>query len=170
MKKSILLVILLTSIIATAQKNNFYGESGKQYYKLKIDKNTYDLLTVQDGTIFFNNGMQGDCFFSNGIMTIKNLFYPVEKELRFQNDYKKQDELNYNLNKMIGLDIELSVKINKIKTKTKPFVGSSKDEMKKVFQGDEVFRESSNFIWLTSGIVLNFDIDGGFTNIEYKKL
>lgn len=162
--------MLLTSVFAIGQKNNFYGDSGKQYYKLKIDKTTYDLLTVQEGTIFFNNGMQGDCFYSNGIITIKNLFYLVEKELRLQNDYQKQDELNYNLNKMIGLDIQLSIKINKMNKETKPFIGYSKDEMKKVFQGDEVFRESSNFIWFTSGVVLNFDIDGGFTNIEYKKI
>lgn len=170
MKRKLLIIMLLISIFAIGQKNNFYGDSGKQYYKLKIDKTTYDLLTVQDGTIFFNNGMQGECFYSNGIITIKNLFYLVEKELRLQNDYQKQDAVNYNLNKMIQIDIQLSVRINNMNTITKSFIGHSKDEMKNVFEEDKVFRESSNFLWLTSGFVLYFDEDGGFTNIEYKRI
>ena len=58
MNKLQLIIVLLTSIITIGQKNNFYGESGKQFYKLKIDKATYDLLTIQDGTVFFNNGIQ----------------------------------------------------------------------------------------------------------------
>jgi hypothetical protein len=170
MKKILLIIILLTSIIAIGQKNNFYGESGNQYYKLKVDKATYDILSIEDGTIFFHGGIQGDCFYSSGILTIKNLFYPVTKELRFQNDYQKQDELNYNLNKMIQIDIQLSVRIKKMNTITESFIGHSKDEMKKVFEKDKVFRESTNFLWLTSGFVLYFDEDGGFTNIEYKRI
>lgn len=169
MNKLQLIIVLLTSIITIGQKNNFYGESGKQFYKLKIDKATYDLLTIQDGTVFFNNGIQGDCFYKNEIITIKNLFYPVENELRFQNDYKKQDDLNYILNKQIGLDIQISVKINKLIIITKPLIGSSKETLKELFLDEEVFRETSDFIWFASGIVLNFDVDG-FKNIEYKKI
>lgn len=169
MKNTLLIFILLTSIIAIGQTNNFYGESGKQYYKLKVDKATYDLLKVQDDTIFFKVGIQGNCTYKDGIMTIKNLYYPVKDELRFQNDYQKQDDLNYNLNKMIGLDIQYSIKINKLNTVTKPFVGYSKGEMKKIFWEDEVIREASNFIWFKSGIVFYFDGDGGFTNADYNK-
>lgn len=169
MKNILLIVILLNSMMAIGQKNNFYGESGKQYYKLKVDKATYDLLKVQDDTIFFKVGIQGNSSYSNGIMTIKNLYYPVKDELRFQNDYEKQDNLNFNLNKMIGLDIQYSIKVNKLNIVTKPFVGYSKVEMKKIFWEDEVIREASNFIWFKSGIVFYFDSDGGFTNADYNK-
>jgi hypothetical protein len=170
MKKLVLALFLLTSIIAIGQKNNFYGESGKQYYKLKVDKVTFDLLNVQDGTIFFNNGMQGDCLYDNGVIIIKDLFYLANNELRLQNNYQKQDDLNYSLNNLIQLDIQLSLKIQKIKMIFKPFIGYSKDDMKVVLGDEDIFRESSNFVWLTTGIILNFDTDGRLTDIDYKKI
>lgn len=168
MKNTLLIVMLLISIIGIGQKNNFFGESGKQYYKLKIDKDKYDLLPIKDGTILFYNGIQGNCFYNNGIMTIKDLYYPIKEELRFQNDYKKQDGLNNILNKQILLDIENSKLLNKLKIMLKPNIGYSKTEMKKIYFVSEVYREASNFIWFTNGIILNFDMDGGFTNVDYK--
>lgn len=170
MKKIILIAVLLISIISIGQKNNFYGSSGKEYYKLKVDKATYDLLKIEDGTIFFNMGIQGDCFYNSGILTIKNLFYPSKDELRFQNDYEKQDELNYALNKQIGLDIKISLSVHKMRSMFKHSIGNSKEFLKELLPNDIVFREASNFVWFTSGFILYFDSNGGYTDIDFKKI
>lgn len=160
--------MLLTSILTIGQKNNFYGESGKQFYKLKVDKATYDLLKTQNDTIYFQVGIQGNYSYDKGVLTIKNMYYPVKDEIWFQNDYQKQDNLNHSLNKMIGLDIQNSIILDKLNTIIKPFIGYSKTEIKEIFWDAEIFRETSNFIWFKSGNVFYFNNDGGLTNAGYN--
>lgn len=108
MKKIIFVLFFFTSIIAIGQKNNFYGETGNQIYKIRISTKTFNCLDKTKSTIEIGSNDEDEdimvkifAFYSykNGVLTLSKI-KTIRPDMAWNNT-KKKDELNKHFDEII---------------------------------------------------------------------
>jgi hypothetical protein len=108
MKNFVFLLFLLTSITAIGQKNNFYGETGNQIYKIRVSTKTFNCLDKTKSTIEIGSNDEDEdimvkifafYIYKNGVLTLSKI-----KSIRpdmVLNSTNKNDELNKYIDEVI---------------------------------------------------------------------
>ncbi|MFV5690505.1 hypothetical protein ACM55K_00610 [Flavobacterium sp. LT1R49] len=101
MKKIIFVLLLLTSVMVIGQKNNFYGETGNQIYKIKIPLKIFNSLDKTKSTIELGSNDEDEEImvkifasytYKNGVLTLSKI-----KSIRpdmVWNNTQKNNKLN----------------------------------------------------------------------------